>query len=93
MLEEIQALATASPWRYTDAANRIILGKVFLLRGADAREVLQHFYDRSRDLRPDHPDAYIATGELALAKHDDAMAAEAFEGTITDLYLPGRKSG
>ncbi len=82
MLGQSQALAEQSPWRYTDSANRVVLGRIFLLQGADAREVLEQFYDRARNLRADNAEPYLATGQLALAKNDHAMAAAAFRQAV-----------
>ncbi len=79
MLVEIEALVKQQALRYSDSVNRIGLGKFALLRGADARLVLEGFYDRVKSDRPDYVETYLATGELALGKHDYALAAEAFQ--------------
>ena len=79
LLAEIDFLVDNDHWRYTDSANRIALGTFFLLRGADARQVLEVFYDRVKTDRPSYVDAHLATGKLALQKHDYALAAEAFQ--------------
>ncbi len=78
LVGEIEALANNTPWRYSDAANRVALGKTFLLKGGDARQVLELFYDPAKRSRPEYAETYLAMGELALAKYDDALAAEAF---------------
>ena len=78
MLAEIDTMADQSRWRYTNSPDRIALGRFFLLRGADAKEVLEVFYDRVAKALPDYAETYLATGELALQKHDYALAAEAF---------------
>jgi tetratricopeptide (TPR) repeat protein len=74
----IRALAARAPWRYTDSASRVALGRSLLLGGADARQVLELFYDQAKKDSPEAPGPYIASGELALEKHDNALAAEAF---------------
>jgi tetratricopeptide (TPR) repeat protein len=79
MMAEIQSAVEAQRWRYADPASRIALGKFFLMLGADPRQVLESCYDRAKRSRPDYLDAHLATGELALQKHDYALAAEAFQ--------------
>jgi tetratricopeptide (TPR) repeat protein len=78
VLKEIPHLASQYPWRYSDAANRVALGRAALLSGADARTVLELFYDRAAHEEPDSPEPCLAAGELALDKHDYALAAEQF---------------
>lgn len=78
MLLVIRALASRTPWRYTDAASRVALGRSLLRAGADARQVLELFYDQARKDNPTAVEPYLASGELALEKHDPALAAEAF---------------
>ncbi|MHB0959010.1 MAG: tetratricopeptide repeat protein [Pirellulaceae bacterium] len=77
-LEEIAELATQGAYRYSDAANRVTLGRSFLQRGADARRVLETFYDPAKKDQPDQVDPYLAAGDLALSKGDYALAAEEF---------------
>lgn len=81
-LDEIQILARRTPWRYTDPANRIVLGRVFLKLGADARQVLEVFFDPIKDASPNELDVYLATGDLALAKDDFALAATEFRKAL-----------
>ena len=75
----IRALASRTPWRYADAASRTALGRSLLLSGADARQVLELFYDQAKKDNPTSPEPYLAIGALSLEKHDYAMAAEAFQ--------------
>lgn len=86
LLDEIEKLTQERSFRFTDATNRIALGRFFLLRGADPRQVLETFYDPVRRDRPELIDVHIATGELALEKHDDALAAESF--ALAAKYTP-----
>ena len=83
LLVGIRAMAGRAPWRYSDAPSRVALGKtLLLLGGVDARQVLELFYDRVKKEEPESPDAYFASGELALEKNDYALAAEAFQDAI-----------
>src|SRR5439155_2746656 len=82
MLAEIRGLAARAPWRYSDAPARVALGRALMLGGADARQVLELFFDRVKREEPDSPDAHLASGELALSKNDYSLAAEAFQEAI-----------
>ena len=79
MLLEIDALIQQAPWRYNNSADKITVGKYFLSRRMDARDVLEVCFDKVKTNSPTFLGTYLATGELGLAKHDYALAAEAFE--------------
>jgi tetratricopeptide (TPR) repeat protein len=81
-LEEIADLASRSAYRYSDSANRVTLGRYYLHRGADARRVLETFYDPVKKDQPEQADAYLAAGELALSKSDFALAGEEFSSAL-----------
>jgi tetratricopeptide (TPR) repeat protein len=76
MLKVIEQLVTEAPHRYGTPEDRLVLGRFLLVRGADARKVLDQFYDVAMKESPDFVDAYLATVELALAKEDYSLAAE-----------------
>jgi tetratricopeptide (TPR) repeat protein len=78
-LSTIERLVLGAPYRYASPEGRVALGRFFLLRGIDSRKVLDQFYDAALKEQPDLVDAYLATAELALAKEDDALAAETLE--------------
>ncbi|HEV3122016.1 MAG TPA: tetratricopeptide repeat protein, partial [Isosphaeraceae bacterium] len=75
-MDVIAKLVTAAPQRYGAPENRVALGRFFLARGADARKVLDQFYDVATKDRPDFVEAYLATAELALEKQDFGLAAD-----------------
>ena len=81
-VSELLRLAAGSPWRYHTADDRVWLGRAAVLMGADAREVLEGFYDQAQKQEPDLREAYVAVGDLALAKHDDGVAAETFRAAV-----------
>ncbi len=62
--------------RFATAEGFVSIGRFLLLRGTDARKVLDQFYDVVVKQQPDFVDAYYATAELALEKEDYALAAE-----------------
>jgi tetratricopeptide (TPR) repeat protein len=72
----IERLAMSNPQEYSSRVSRVALGRFFLRRGADARQVLEVFYDPVAKQWPDFVDAHLATAELSLAKSDNALAAE-----------------
>jgi tetratricopeptide (TPR) repeat protein len=75
-LELIERLAVSEPRRYSSPASRLALGRYFLKAGADARQVLEIFYDPITQTWPDFLDAHLASAELSLDKYDNALAAE-----------------
>ncbi|MEZ6127492.1 MAG: peptidase MA family metallohydrolase [Planctomycetaceae bacterium] len=75
-IDEINTVATASPWRYTDADDLVALGNAAIVMGADPKDVLEGFFDRARRNYSSRPEGYIAAGQLALNKGDFALAAE-----------------
>lgn len=78
LLDELERIAGANPGRYSDAGNLITLGQYYLYKGADARQVLNIFFNPVKTRLPDYVEIYLACGELALAKHDYELAAEEF---------------
>ena len=78
LLDELERIAGANPGRYSDAGNLITLGQYYLHKGADARQVLNIFFNPVKTRLPDYVEIYLACGELALAKHDYELAAEEF---------------
>jgi len=79
---EIADFAGRAPWRYSDADNLVALGQAALDMGLDARNVLEKFYDRALKSHPDHRDALLASGELALQKQDFELAAQTFQAAL-----------
>lgn len=86
-MEAMEKLILAAPQRYATPDGRLALGRFFLLRGADARKVLDQFFDVVTKQNPDEPDAYLATAELALEKQDHALAAETLQKAPKDAAL------
>lgn len=82
LLDEIDELMDGGSWRYTDPASRIALGEFYLHRGVDAKRVLDALYNQVKKRSPDYAAAYTAAGQLALSKHDYALAAEEFATAV-----------
>jgi len=81
-LADIDQLAARSPWRYSNVENLISLGEAALLLGADARTVLEAFFDRAKQQGPERVEPYLASGNLALQKHDHELAAEIYQAAV-----------
>ena len=79
---EIGELANRSSWRFRDPVNQRLLGKFFLKQRADPKQVLKSFFNPIKKKNPSDPEAYRAIGELALEKHDYAMAAENYQKVV-----------
>jgi len=60
----------------------VIVGRLFLLRGGDPRQVLELAYDRAQRDNPGIIDSSIATAELALEKQDFALALGSLQKAV-----------
>jgi tetratricopeptide (TPR) repeat protein len=78
-LGRIFQMVQDAPWRFASKENLVALGRCFVLLGADARQVLELYYDRVKEAEPEFVETYVATAELAIAKHDYQVAAQALE--------------
>ena len=81
-LDEIGNLWSENSWLYRDSSNHLIVGRYYLEKGFDAKQVLQKVYTPAREANPGNPEVYLAIGELALAKHDYGLAAKNFSKSI-----------
>ncbi len=77
-LREINQLAVGRAWAYRDPPNIIALGRAALLLGADPKTVLERLFNPAQKADPDLRAAWLAKGELALDKHDFALAAKTY---------------
>jgi len=89
-LDAIERLFQNSPRRYATADGLVTIGRFFLLRGADARKVLDRFYDVVTKQQPEFAEAYFATAEMALDKEDYALAAETLRKAPKNAALDPR---
>ncbi len=58
------------------------LGQALLLLGVEPRLVLDNCYRRAEKADPPVREAFLAAGQLALDKHDSALAADAFRAGL-----------
>jgi tetratricopeptide (TPR) repeat protein len=79
---EITQLLQQAPWRYSDAVNQVVAGRFYLSQGVDPKRVLDTVYHVVKQRQPSYTEVYLASGELALDKHDYALAAQAFAQAV-----------
>lgn len=96
-LDEIRRLVQSSAWSYRSPPDMVVFGRTALAIGADPKDVLDKLFGAAQKLDPKYREVYLARGELALDKHDFALAAKVFEEglkTVPDdpdlLYGRGR---
>lgn len=82
LIKEISELVSRNAWQYRDPANQVVLGKYFLSLRADAKEVLDAFYNPTKKRYAREPEVYRAIAELAIEKRDFGLAAENFERVV-----------
>ena len=79
VLDEINLLGGSRRWGYRDPLDVIALGQAAILLGADPRLVLENFFGAAKKADPDVREVYLASGQLALDKHDFALASQSFQ--------------
>ncbi len=77
-IEEIRRLYAGRPWAHRSAPDLVVFGRAALVLGADPKEVLDKVYGVAAKLAPSDVQVFLARGDLALEKHDYALAAKAF---------------
>jgi tetratricopeptide (TPR) repeat protein len=81
-LRDIDAAARAKPAKTRSASDWVVLGKAALALGADPRKVIAQYYQVAQKQDAKHEAAWLAEGELALAKHDAQRASEVFRAGL-----------
>lgn len=84
ILQQCNAVALKLPASQRTARDMVALGRAALAMGADPQKVIQQFFEPAK--KKDHAfiDTYLATGELALLKSDDARAANEFRAGLKE---------
>jgi tetratricopeptide (TPR) repeat protein len=85
MTDRILERVNGQPRSYRDAESLIVFGQAALLKGADPKLVLDTLFDPARKADPSSREAWLASGDLALRKHDFALAAKRFEEGLKQL--------
>ncbi len=79
VLEEIKLYVSNRTGAYRDAASMVVFAQAALALGADPKVVLDKILGPAQKLDPNLRDTYLARGDIALSKHDFALAAKAFD--------------
>ncbi|HVS52756.1 MAG TPA: tetratricopeptide repeat protein [Opitutaceae bacterium] len=70
---------------YRAPPDLVVIGRAALELGADPKDVLDKIFALAQKADPKLRDVYLARGELALSKHDFALAAKAFDEGLKQL--------
>jgi tetratricopeptide (TPR) repeat protein len=82
LLTEIRTLVKQFSWRYTDAEELVILGQIDEFDGRDAREILDERFEKAKLRSRTSREPWLAIGQLARNKNDDALAADNFKAAL-----------
>ncbi|HEY5914455.1 MAG TPA: tetratricopeptide repeat protein [Verrucomicrobiae bacterium] len=85
LVADIARLFSTRSWIYRDPKDLIVYGRVALLDGMDPKLVLDRLYDRLKKSSPNLREVYLASGELALDKHDFALASRLYQEGLKGL--------
>lgn len=79
LLDEINALGGSRRFGFREPVDVVALGEAAVILGADPKLVLDNFYSPIKKSDPNLREVYLAIGNLALAKHDYALAGKSFQ--------------
>ena len=79
---EIAEMLKRNGWQYSDVMNQIVVGRYRLSQGIDPKRVLEENYGEIKRRQPGFVEVHLASGELALEKHDYQLAGEAFQQAV-----------
>ncbi len=82
LLEKIYRIASTRRLAFISNPDLVALGQALLLLGAEPRTVLRDFYTRALQNDPNCREAYLAAGDLAMAKQDYELAAEQYQHAV-----------
>ncbi|MFM7213345.1 MAG: tetratricopeptide repeat protein, partial [Verrucomicrobiota bacterium] len=78
-LNTIAQLVGNRAGNYRDIPSLVVYGQAALASGADPKIVLDRVFDVARKAAPNEREVILASGNLALEKHDFALAARRFD--------------
>ena len=82
MLQQIYRSASIRDLAYMPAQDQVAVGRSLLLLGGEPKLILDEFFTRAQRKDPNCVDAYLAAGDLALAKQDYELAAIQFRKAL-----------
>lgn len=80
-LLEMRMLVERRSGRF-DPEDIVPLGRVLLLLGVEPKLVLENCFRRAETMSPPQREGFLASGQLALDKHDYGLAADAFRAGL-----------
>jgi tetratricopeptide (TPR) repeat protein len=78
-------ISAAINGRIGDPASLVALGRAALIKHGDPKLVLDRMFSVAKRADPNSREVYLAIGELALTKHDFALAAKTFQEGLQKL--------
>ena len=81
-LKSVNSAARSQPAKDRTAAQWVALGRAALALGADAKKVIQQYFQVAQKKDPKNEAAYLAEGHLALDKDDAKRAADVFRAGL-----------
>ena len=81
-LSEAQDYIEQLRGRKPSGENLVALGQVMLLLGVEPQVVLENCFREAEKMDPPPREAFLASGQLALNKHDYSLAADAFRAGL-----------
>jgi tetratricopeptide (TPR) repeat protein len=85
LLTELTQLVARRPWAYDEPADLVVLGRAALVLGGEPKGILDRAFEVARKAAPALRDPYLAIGELAIEKHDYALAAQTYTDGLKHL--------
>jgi tetratricopeptide (TPR) repeat protein len=82
MLTRIFRIGTGRDVRFVNADDLVALGESLLQLGGEPKLILDEFFNRAIKSDPNCLDAYLAAGNLALAKQDYELAANKYRDAL-----------
>jgi len=78
-------IQSAGSGRTGEAESLVAIGRAALLKGLDPKLVLDRMFTPAKKFDPSSREVYLAIGDLALEKHDFALAAKTFREGLEKL--------
>jgi len=78
LLERVRKIFSTPGTRLTGAGELVLAGQAARRLGDEPRAVLETYFGPAAKRDPSYRDTYLAAGDLALDKNDDALAARWF---------------
>jgi tetratricopeptide (TPR) repeat protein len=84
MADEIVQRVASNPRAYREPPELVVFAQAALLRSADPKKVLDQILGTAQKADPKYAETYLVSGNLALDKHDYALAAKKFEAGLKE---------